>query len=206
MTARCITQLISGEDHPGYRPTGSEMPKDRPKDNDPRFYYHTNVKVWKNTQVPEERTLRIATDKVRLWLEAPQNADAHLKIDFPPSQVEANQANAAAKASGKGRRKRQSSVPPGSDTARAKQARSAAEEKGKKGGKGKGRTPSIPKQALATTAATLASRVTEMYSGLRPKDKRTILSQANEWYKSYLSYQVSYDQTPILGLPVRNGN
>ena len=75
-------------------------------------------------------------------------------------------------------------MPPGSDTAKAKQARSAIEEKGKKGGKGKGRIPSIPKQALATTAGVLASRVTEMYPGLRPKDKRTILSQANEWYKA----------------------
>ena len=173
-----------GEDHPGYRPTGSEMPKDRPKDNDQRFYYHTNVKVWKTTQVPEERTLRVATDKVRLWLDPPQNTDTDLKADFPPSQVEANQTIAAAKASGKGRRKRQSSVPPGSDTAKAKQARSAAEEKGKKAGKGKGRIPSIPKQALATTAATLASRVTDMYSGLRPKDKRTIQSLAHDWYKA----------------------
>ena len=174
-----------GEDHPGYRPTGSEMPKDRPKDNDPRFYYHTDIKVWKTSQVPEERTLQVATDKVRIWLESPQNADAHLKIDFPPSQAEANQPSGGAKASGKGSRKRQSSVPPGSDTAKAKQARSAVEEKGKKGGKGKGRIPSIPKQALATTAGVLASRVTEMYPGLRPKDKRTILSQANEWYKAF---------------------
>ena len=91
-----------GEDYPGYRPTGNEMPKDRPKDNDQRFYYHTNVKVWKTSQVPEERTLRVATDKVRLWLDAPQNTDTDLKADFPPSQVEANQTIAAAKASGKG--------------------------------------------------------------------------------------------------------
>ena len=42
-----------GEDHPGYRPTANEMPKDRPKDNDPRFYYHTDIKVWKTTQVTE---------------------------------------------------------------------------------------------------------------------------------------------------------
>ena len=31
-----------GEDYPGYRPTGNDMPTDRPKDNDQRFYYHTN--------------------------------------------------------------------------------------------------------------------------------------------------------------------
>ena len=72
---------------------------------------------------------------------------------------------AAAKASGKGARKRQSSVPPGSDTAKAKQAKAMAEEKGKKGGKGKGRIPYIPKQALATTAGALADKVNELHSG-----------------------------------------
>ena len=80
-------------------------------------------------------TTPIATDKVRLWLDAPQNTDTDLKADFPPSQVDANQTIAAAKASGKGRKKRQSSVPPGSDTAKAKQARSMAEEKDKGEGK-----------------------------------------------------------------------
>ena len=128
-----------GEDYPGYRPTGSEMPRDRPKDNDPRFYYHTNIKVWKTTQVPEERTLRIATDKVRLWLEAPQNADAHLKIDFPPSQVEANQTSAGAKASGKGRRKRQSSYLLDQIQPRPSKRGQRLKKKGKKGGKGKGK-------------------------------------------------------------------
>ena len=173
-----------GEDHSGYRPSGDEMPTDRPKDNDQRFCYHTNIKVWKTSQVPEERTLRVASDKVRLWLDAVQTTCPDIKADFPPSQVEANQAVVAAKSSGKGARKRQSSVPPGSDTAKAKQARSMAEEKDKKAGKGKGRIPSIPKQALATTAAALASRVNEMYPNLRPKEKRTIHSLANDWYKA----------------------
>ena len=126
----------------------------------------------------------MASDKVRLWLDAVQNTCPDLKADFPPSQVEANQTVAAAKSSGKGARKRQSSVPPGSDTAKAKQARSMAEEKDKKAGKGKGRIPSIPKQALATTAAALASRVNDMYSSLRPKDRRTIQSLAHDWYKA----------------------
>ena len=173
-----------GEDHPDYRPTGDEMPKDRPKDNDQRFSYHTNVKVWKTSQVHEERTLQMATDKARLWRQPPQNIDADPKVDFPPSQVEANQTVAAAKVSGKGARKRQSSVPPGSDTAKAKQARSMVEEKDKKAGKGKGRIPSIPRQALASTAAAMASRINEMYTSLRPKDKRTILSMAHDWYKA----------------------
>ena len=39
----------------------------------------------------------------------------------------------------------------------------AEEEPGKKGGKGKGRIPSIPKQALATTAGALADKVSELY-------------------------------------------
>ena len=70
------------------------------------------------------------------------------------------------------------------DTAKAKQARSMVEEKGKKGGKGKERIPSIPKQALATTAGALATKVHEMYTNLRPKDRRTIQSQAHDWYKA----------------------
>ena len=126
----------------------------------------------------------MAADKVRLWLDAVQNTNPDTQADFPPSQAEANQTVAAAKSSGKGARKRQSSVPPESDTAKAKQARSMAEEKGKKAGKGKGRLPSIPKQALATTAAALATKVNEMYPSLRPKEKRTIQSLANDWYKA----------------------
>ena len=122
-----------GEDYPGYRPKGDEMPTDRPIDNDQRFCYYTNVRVWKTSQVPEERTHRIASDKARLWLDAVQNTNPDIQVDFPPSQVEANQTIAAAKSSGKGARKRQSSVPPESDTAKAKQGKAKADEKDKKG-------------------------------------------------------------------------
>ena len=113
-----------------------------------------------------------------------QNTNPDIQVNFPPSQVEANQTIAAAKSSGKGARKRQSSVPPESDTAKAKQARAKADEKDKKAGKGKGRIPSIPKQELATTAAALASKVNEIYPSLRPKEKRTIQSLAHDWYKA----------------------
>ena len=126
----------------------------------------------------------MATDKARQWRQPPQNIDADPNVVFPPTQVEANQTVAAAKASGKGARKRQSSVPPGSDTAKAKQAKAMAEEKGKKGGKGKGRIPSIPKRTLATTAGVLADKVSELHPSLRPKDRRTIQSQAHDWYKA----------------------
>ena len=160
-----------GEDYPGCRPKGNEMPTDRPSDNDQRFCYYTNVRVWKTSQVREERTHRVASDKVRLWLDAVQNTNPNIQVDFPPSQVEANQTTTAAKSSGKGARKRQSSVPPESDTAKAKQARSRADEEDKRAGKGKGRIPSIPKQALATTAAALASKVNETYTSLRPKER-----------------------------------
>ena len=173
-----------GEAYPGYRPKGDEMPNDRPTDNDQRFCYYTNVRLWKTSQVPEERTHRVASDKVRLWLDAAQSTNPGIQVDFPPSQVEANQKIAAAKSSGKRARKRQSSVPPESDTAKAKQARAKAEEKGKKAGKGKGRIPSIPKHELATTAAALAAKVNEVYPKLRAKDKRTIQSLAHDWYKA----------------------
>ena len=59
----------------------------------------------------------MASDKVRLWLDAVQNTNPDIQVDFTPSQVEANQKIATAKSSGKGARKRQSSVPPESDTA-----------------------------------------------------------------------------------------
>ena len=78
----------------------------------------------------------MANDKARLWRQPPQNIDTDPNAVFPPTQVEANQMVATAKASGKGARKRQSSVPPGSDTAKAKHAKAMAEEKGKKGWKG----------------------------------------------------------------------
>ena len=48
------------------------------------------------------------------------------------SQEEANQATAASKKAAKGARKRSSSVPPGSDTAKAKQAKAQADAKEKK--------------------------------------------------------------------------
>ena len=55
-----------GQDHPNYKPTGDDVPNDRPKDNDPRFCYYTNVKRWDTCQVTEERTIRVATDKVHI--------------------------------------------------------------------------------------------------------------------------------------------
>ena len=144
--SRVYHPIKFGEDYPGYRPKGDEMPTDRPIDNDQRFCYYTNVRVWKTSQVPEERTHRVASDKVRLWLDDVQNTNPDIQVNFPPSQVEANQKPATAKASGKGASKKQSSVPPGSDTARAKQARSSADEKDKKAGKGReGYLPSLSK-------------------------------------------------------------
>ena len=103
---------------------------------------------------------------------------------FPSTQEETDQAIAAAKASKQGARKRQSSVPPDSDTAKAKQARAQAEEGEKKAGKGKGRIPAIPKQELATAATALATRVSDAHPNLRHKDRRTIQSLASEWYRA----------------------
>ena len=182
--SRIYHPITFGEEYPGYRPKADEVPTDRPKDNDPRFCYHTTVKLWKNSQVSEERTHRIATDKARPWLDALQNINSDIQVIFPSTQEETDQAIAAAKASKQGARKRQSSVPPESDTAKAKQARAQAEEGEKKAGKGKGRIPAISKQELATAATALATRVNDAHPNLRYKDRRTIQSLASDWYKA----------------------
>ena len=135
--SRIYHPITFGEEYPGYRPKADEFPTDRPKDNDPRFCYHTTIKLWKNSQVSEERTHRIATDKARPWLDALQNINPDIQVTFPSTQEETDQAIAAAKAAKQGARKRQSSVPTESDTAKAKQARAQAEEGEKKAGKGK---------------------------------------------------------------------
>ena len=67
-----------GEDYPGCGPKGDEMPSD----NDQRFCYYTNVRVWKTSQVPEERTHRVASDKVRLWLDAVQNTNPNIQAQI----------------------------------------------------------------------------------------------------------------------------
>ena len=103
---------------------------------------------------------------------------------FPPSQEEANQASMAAKPTGKGARKRQSSVPLDSDTAKAKQAKAQSDEKDKKAGAGKGRIPFIPKQELSAIAVTLAAKVQTVIPSLKPKHYRTIQNLAADWYKA----------------------
>ena len=167
--------ITFGEEYPGYRPKADEA--------NPRFCYHTTIELWKNSQILEERTHQNATEKARPWIEALQNINPDTQVIFPSTQKETDQAIAAAKAAKEGARKRQSSVPPESDTAKAKQARAQAEEGEKKAGKGKGRVPAIPKQELATAATALAAKVSESHPNLRHKDKRTIQSLASEWYR-----------------------
>ena len=173
-----------GEDYPGYRPADVDMPDDKPGDNDQRFGYYTNVKVWTSCQVKEERTLRVASDKVNAWLDLGLPNNPSLTAAFPPSQEEANQGSTANKSNGKGARKRQSSVPPDSDTAKAKQAKLQSDEKDKKAGAGKGRIPSIPKQELSAIAAKLVDKVQTVIPHLIPKHNRTLLNLASEWYKA----------------------
>ena len=137
------------EDYPGYKPKDDEMPDDKPRDNDQRFGYYTNVTVWDTCQVKEERTLRVASDKVNAWLDLGLSTNPSLTAVFPPSQEEANGGSTANKPTGKGARKRQSSVPPGSDTAKAKQAKAQSDERDKKAGVGKeGYLPSLNKNCL----------------------------------------------------------
>ena len=138
-----------GEDYPGYRPADVDMPDDKPRDSDQRFGYYIEVKVWNSCQVKEERTLLVASDKVTAWLDLGMSNNPNLTATFPPSQEEANQGGAAKKPTGKGTRKRQSSVPPDSDTAKAKQARAQSDERIRRQVQGKeGYLPSLNMSCL----------------------------------------------------------
>ena len=160
------------------------MPTDKPGNNDQRFCYYTNVKWWKECQVKEERTLRVASDKVQSWLDLGYTDNPDLTAVFPPSQEEANQGTTASKKTGKGARKRPSSVPPGSDTAKAKQARAQAEGGEKKAATEKVRITIFPKQELSAIAAKLTAKVQSVIPTLNPKHYRTIQNLAGEWYKA----------------------
>ena len=165
--------IAFGEDHPGYKPGDDELPSDKPANNDLRFCYYKQVKWWNESQANEERTLRVASDKVQSWLDIGHVTDLDLTAVFPPSQEEANQATTASKKTGKGARKRPSSVPPGSDTAKAKQAKAQSDAGEKKTVADKVRIPTIPKQDLAAIAATLTAKVKSAVPTLNPKHYRT---------------------------------
>ena len=158
--------ITFGEDHPGYKPKDDELPSD------------------KDCQVKEERTLRVASDKVQSWLDLGYTSNPDLTAVFPPSQEEANQATTASKKAGKGARKRPSSVPPGSDTAKAKQARAQADAGEKKAATEKVRIPTIPKQELSAIAVKLTAKVRSVVPTLNPKHYRTVQNLAGEWYKA----------------------
>ena len=100
--------------------------------------------------------------------------------------------------------KRQSSVPPGSDTAKAKQAKAQSDEKDKKAGVGKGRIPSIPKQELSAIAVTLAARVQTVAPSLKPKHYRTIRNLASEWYKEIYHTKFQLTKAAYLQYSVRD--
>ena len=180
-----------GEDFPNYRPSDDDMSNDKPRENDQRFSYYTEVKLWHTCQAREERTLRVATDKVDHWLDVGQSVNPTLTAVFPPSQKDVNQAKLNRQAGSTdtktaiGGRKRPASVPPDSDTAKAKQAKAQSDAKGAKGGVGKGRIPSIPKQGLTVIiAAAMEAKVKKDIPSLKPKHYRTILNLASEWYKA----------------------
>ena len=143
--ARVCHAIKFGEDFPNYRPSPDDMPDDKPGDNDQRFSYYTTVKLWHTCQTREERTTRVASDKVEQWLDLGQLVNPSLTATFPPSQEQVNQSKLKRQVGpkdnpiGKGGRKRPSSVPPDSDTAKAKQAKAQADATGAKGGTGEGK-------------------------------------------------------------------
>ena len=177
-------KITFGEDRPGYKPKDDDLPSDKPVNNDQRFCYYTEVKWWKDCQVKEERTLRVASDKVQGWLDIGYTNNPDLSAVFPPSQEEANQATTANKKAGKGAKKRPSSVPPASDTAKAKQAKAQSDAGEKKAAAEKVRRPTIPKHELSAIAAKLTTKVRTVVPTLEPKHYRTIQNLAAEWYKA----------------------
>ena len=127
--ARVYHAIKFGEDFPNYRPSPDDMPDDKPRDNAQRFSYYTTVKLWHTCQAREERTIRVASDKVEQWFDLGQSVNPSLTAIFPPSQEQVNQAKLKRQVDptdnpiGKGGRKRPSSVPPDSDTAKANKQR-----------------------------------------------------------------------------------
>ena len=96
--------------------------------------------------------------KIQGWLDLGYGDNPELTAEFPPSQEEVNQATANKRA-GKGARKRPSSVPPGSDTAKAKQAKAKADIGEKKAAAEKVKIINIPKHDLAAIAVKLTAKV-----------------------------------------------
>ena len=146
-------------------------------------------------QVTEERTIRVATDKVSRGLLLPD-----LTATLPPSQVEVNQtaATAAGRQSAKGAKKRQSSVPPDSDTARAKQSKKEADaaktaESSQKAGAGKGRPRALSKQEQNGVAVQLIAKVQEKVTDLKPRHYRALQTVGAKWYNQiyHTKYQIS---------------
>ena len=113
--AKVYHAINFGQDYPDYKQKDEELPDDRPQDNDKRFSYYDDVVRWDTCQVAEERTFNTAVDKTRSWL-----LSSDMLVNFPLSQEESNRAAAKERQSGKGAKRRQTSVPPDSDTARPK--------------------------------------------------------------------------------------
>ena len=189
--AKVYHAIKFGQDHPNYKPTGDEVPKDRPVDNDQRFSYYTTVKRWDTCQVAEERTIRVATDKVNSWLVNPE-----MTATFPPSHLEANQPakpTAAGKASGKGAKKRQSSVPPDSEQSKKEADEAKTVEASQKAGTGKGRPRPLSKQEQNSVAMQLITKVQEKVTDLQPRHYRALQALGPKWYNQiyYTKYQIS---------------
>ena len=80
------------------------------------------VTRWDTCQVTDQRTIDCAMDKTKSWVISPD-----MQVSFPISQKESNKPVVAERSTGKGAKRRQSSVPPDSDTARAKQSKKDAD-------------------------------------------------------------------------------
>ena len=145
---------------------------------------------WDTCQVTEERTIENATDKTKSWTVYPD-----MIVSFPLSQEKSNKAAAVEKQPGKGAKRRHSSVPPDSDTARAKQSKKDADAAQAKGqdpdaALRKGRPRALTRSESTAISSHFLEKMKEQVPNLRPKDYRSLLALGADWYRFHVSHKI----------------
>ena len=150
-------------------------------------------------QVTDPRTIDNAMDKTKSWMVIP-----NMLVAFPLTQEGSNQAAALERQrqlklekERKGAKRRQSSVPPNSDTARAKQSKkdSDAAKAGEQAPQvpiGKGRPRGIDRGELNTISSQFLTEIKKKVLDLKPKHYRNLQALGSDWYKQiyHTRYQV----------------
>ena len=123
-----------------------------------------------------------------------------MQVSFPLSQEESNKVAVPETTAGKGAKRRQTSVPPDSDTARAKQAKQDADAAGSGGppgdAAGKGRPRALNRAELNTISSRFMVQIKEKVKDLKPRHYRSLQSLGSDWYKQiyHTKYQATKDK------------